>query len=822
MTFLAVSTLILLLILLIVFIMYKNETSEKIETLVRQTEDIRRYLRSYEIVNPNAAESKIPKPETLSESNLSNQNEAEPVIMNEQKNVVSEEIQNEIIIDVEKEFKNTQSQIFQTKADTNQSQTQTNKPEKPKKDWEKLIGENLLVKIAVVVLVLGVSFLIKWAIDNEWINEIGRIAIGFAAGAILMTLGYLSRKNYTAFSSVLTGGGLASFYVSVSFGFQLYHLFSQSTAFILLIIITASAVAMALAYNKKELAIFAILGGFSSPFMVSTGQGNYIVLFTYILILDLGMLSLAYFKKWNFVNIISLVATLILYGAWLGSTWYDEHVPYRNALIFASAFFLIFFLMFIISNLRSREKFSAFEMLFLLLTTFCYYVAGMFIIHEMEPNFKGLFTAGLAIFNLAFLFPLYIKNKVDFNLIFLLAANVVAFLSLTAPVQFNGQYITLFWASESVVLLWISQKSGMKLLRITSVLVFFLTAGSLLMDWYQIYIYPPLDAKPLPILFNKGFITSLAVIISMILNFRLLKNDTYIPVFSKFQGETFKLFNILFILIFMYFALLLEFNYQFNQRISHSTVVIVYTGFYNFVYLTSVLIWAGTKKYRIVFNITAGMIYFAMLMFLIFYGINYSDLLSAYINDEILTPYYLIHLLTAIIAVSGGILVVIFYSAQSGFDDKISKILLWVSIILTLVIFSKELMNIALISNKNLFAESKILNSTLYSYYDIRETIFDSVYRIRFPILWGVCAFVLMIFGMIKDIKDLRIISLALVFVTLGKLLLIDVWEMSQVGRVISFISLGLILLVVAFLYQKLKKIVMGESEEKESTDKND
>jgi uncharacterized membrane protein len=79
-----------------------------------------------------------------------------------------------------------------------------------------------------------------------------------------------------------------------------------------------------------------------------------------------------------------------------------------------------------------------------------------------------------------------------------------------------------------------------------------------------------------------------------------------------------------------------------------------------------------------------------------------------------------------------------------------------------------------------------------------------------------------MIFGMIKDIKDLRIISLALVFVTLGKLLLIDVWEMSQVGRVISFISLGLILLVVAFLYQKLKKIVMGESEEKESTDKND
>jgi uncharacterized membrane protein len=815
-TFLAVVTLIMLLILFISFITFRSDSVQKIDSLLKQTEDIRRYLRSYEIVNPNVVETKVQKEEIKIEPIISVVKEEISEKAEEEKIVVHQEIQPEKIVVPEEKVEKTEPQFIKTETTDKiyqpQNQVKT-QPAKAKNDLEKFIGENLLVKIAVAILVLGVSFLIKWAIDNEWINEIGRVSIGFTAGAALLTLGYVSRKNYNAFSSVLTGGGLAALYVSVTLGFQLYHLFSQSAAFVILILITIASVAMALGYDKRELAVFAILGGFASPFMVATGHGNYIVLFTYIILLDLGMLVLAYFKKWNIVNIISLAATMILYGGWLGSAWYDINVPYRNALLFGSAFFLIFFLMFIISNIREKKKFSAFEMILLLSVTFAYYTAGMFIIHKFHPEYKGLYTICLAVFNFIFLYPLYKKQQVDSNLIFLLTAVVLTFLSLAAPVQLNGQYITLFWAAESVALLWISQKSEMKLIRIASVLVFFLTAGSLLMDWYQIYIDPPVSEKTLPILINKAFITSIVVIISMILNFRLLKNDTFIHVFNKFPAETFKIFNIVFILVFMYFAFMLELNYQLNARVENFHVRNVYIGLYDLIYITGILFWAGINKYHTIFNILIGLTYFALLSFIFFFDIDYADLLQSFVNGEISNHHYFFHLITVLIAVSGGILIIKFYADKAGYDNKITKSFLWISVILVVVIFSRELLNIALISKKQLFIESMKQNQTLYYYEGVKDAIFENVYRIWFPVLWGVCAFALMLLGMRKEVKDLRIIALALVFLTLGKLLLFDVWKMSQVGRVISFISLGLILLIVAFLYQKLKKLVLGDEE---------
>ena len=129
---------------------------------------------------------------------------------------------------------------------------------------------------------------------------------------MLLGVAHKMRKTFVAFSSVLVGGGLAVLYLTIAIAFHDYHIFSQTVAFILMVIITAFAVVLSLGYNRVELAILSILGGFASPFMVSTGEGNYVVLFTYIFILDVGMLVLAYYKKWNLINIVSYVFTVLL------------------------------------------------------------------------------------------------------------------------------------------------------------------------------------------------------------------------------------------------------------------------------------------------------------------------------------------------------------------------------------------------------------------------------------------------------------------------------------------------------------------------------
>src|SRR6185436_1356564 len=135
---------------------------------------------------------------------------------------------------------------------------------------------------------------VKYAIDKDWINEVGRIIIGLACGSLLIGLAHRMRKNYRSFSSVLVGGGLTVFYFTIAFAFHQYQLLSQLSAFIIMVVITAFAVLLSVLYDRMELAILASIGGFITPFLLSTGNNNYVALFSYLGILNTGLIVLAY------------------------------------------------------------------------------------------------------------------------------------------------------------------------------------------------------------------------------------------------------------------------------------------------------------------------------------------------------------------------------------------------------------------------------------------------------------------------------------------------------------------------------------------------
>ncbi|RTY94314.1 DUF2339 domain-containing protein, partial [Flavobacterium bomense] len=262
-------------------------------------------------------------------------------------------------------------------------------------DLEKFIGENLINKIGILILVLGISYFVKYAIDKDWINEPARVGIGMLSGALIMGVAHKLRQKYAAFSSVFVAGAIAIFYFTIGIAFHSYHLFGQTTAFIIMILITVFSCFISLSYNRKELAVLSLIGGFAVPFMISTGQGNYVVLFTYILILNIGILALAYYKKWSIINILSYVFTVILYGAWLFKNL-DEKAPhYLGALLFGFAFYLVFIGVNIINNVRTKGLFSPIELSILASNSFLFYGAGMVVLEQYHPELKGLFTAAL-------------------------------------------------------------------------------------------------------------------------------------------------------------------------------------------------------------------------------------------------------------------------------------------------------------------------------------------------------------------------------------------------------------------------------------------
>ena len=662
-------------------------------------------------------------------------------------------------------------------------------------DLEKFIGENLANKIGIAVLVLGIGFFVKYAIDRDWINEIGRVFIGILCGGILLGTAHWLRKKFTAFSSVLVGGGIAVLYLTIAIAFHEYQLFTQTAAFIIMIGITGFSVIFSLAYNRIELAIVALVGGFASPFIVSTGDGNYIVLFTYLLILDVGMLVLAYYKKWNLVNIVAYAFTVILFGSWLSAGFDDTQVSMvRGALIFVTLFYFVFFAMNVINNLKERTSFNALEFGLLLSTTFLYYAAGTVILNnESGEAFKGLFTAALGVFNFIFAFILYRRANVDKNLVFLLIGLVLTFISLAAPVQLEGNYITLFWAAETVLLLWLSQKSGIRLMKLASLIVMALMIISLIMDWSQIYLNP--QDFDLTIIFNKGYITSIFSLASIVFTYLLLKKE------KQESAENVYLYKMVLSwagVIVLYLANLLELRNQLDQAdLTYSTQTVI-IGTYNMLFILGLLL--VEKRVALQKNIQKAFSFLgfaAMAFYLIYYHGEIVSARDGYLLYAEPSTGFLFHyiLIILLLLITGITLPKI--QQQKEFNLITYNFYSWFYVFFFVFLASAELdHSVLLLANVTTETQSHILLQN---------------HKIGYPILWGVTSFILIAIGLKTKKKHLRIISLTLFLVTLLKLFFVDIRGISEGGKIAAFISLGVLLLVVSFMYQRLKKLLLDD-----------
>jgi uncharacterized membrane protein len=397
-------------------------------------------------------------------------------------------------------------------------------PREPEKSWfetfkdnnpdlEKFIGENLINKIGILILVLGISFFVKYAIDKDWINETARVGIGILAGSLVMGVAHKLRQNYKAFSSVMVAGAISIFYFTIAIAFHDYHLFSQTVAFAIMVIITAFSTFVSVNYDRQELAVLSLIGGFAVPFMVSTGAGNYVVLFTYIAILNIGILGIAYYKKWNLVTILSFGFSYLLLSSWYYKELYADKLPHQGAFVFATLYYFIFSIVVVLNNVRKKGEFSNIDYFMIIANTFVYFGLGMGILHNWGIEFKGLFTLSLAIYNLIYAIILFKKFGLDKNAVYLLIGLVLTFVTLTIPIQFNGNQITLFWAAEAVLLFWLSQKSKISLFKLGAMVVQFLSIISLIIDWDKQYRFSNYD---LSILVNPIFITGIVVLASLL------------------------------------------------------------------------------------------------------------------------------------------------------------------------------------------------------------------------------------------------------------------------------------------------------------------
>jgi len=683
-------------------------------------------------------------------------------------------------------------------------------------DLEKFIGENLINKIGIAILVLGIGYFVKFAIDQDWINEIGRVFIGILAGGLLIGLAHRLRNTLAAFSSVLVGGGLAVLYFTIAIAFHEYGLFSQTAAFLIMVVITGFSILLSVSYNRVELAVISIIGGFATPFMLSTGAGNYQVLFTYILILNVGMLVLAYLKGWRILNVIAYIFTIILFGGWLSTRVVGlKDAPYLGALVFGTVFYIIFFLMNIINNLKEKARFSPAEISILLSNTFLYFAAGMLVLGNLQNGlYRGLFTVAIAVFNFGFAFVLFRNQKADRNLIYLLIGLVVTFISLAVPIQLEGNYITMFWALEAVLLLWFAQKSGLRLVSAGSVIVLGLMVLSLVMDWLAIYLNYAPKAINLPVLLNKGFMTSFISVVSIAAIIRLLRAQKEPISFRWFQIAVPGYYRTLTLAltIIVYLALALELSYQLNIYVASAPARSILTGTYNLASITGLFLFARYQRQPVHLAVIMLLGLVGVIAYLIIYNSAVMNLLESHLlyNAPGMVGFYL-HYISLFLVAFIMYFLVRNREVLAPFAPKAPNLIYWLLAFVLVFIASSELLHHVVyfkFPSTNLTTLSPALQAAAYEHY---EQLTRQTNKVGFPILWGLCAFALMYIGLQKKNKSLRIISLSLFTLTLLKLFMYDIRGISEGGKIAAFISLGVLLLVISFMYQNIKRLILAD-----------
>jgi uncharacterized membrane protein len=665
-------------------------------------------------------------------------------------------------------------------------------------DMEKFIGENLFNKIGIAVLVFGIAFFVKYAIDKDWINEYGRVAIGLLCGITLVSLAHKLRNTYRSFSSVLAGGGIAVFYFTIALAFHQYHIISQLAAFIIMIVITGFAVALSVLYNKLELAVIAVAGGFLTPFLVSTGQGNYKVLFTYLIILNLGLLALARFKKWPLVNILALFFTIIIYGGWMLYTFTFSNAtpPHLNALLFATAFYIIFIGSNTLFNISKKLSFKAFDFFIVLLINITYYAAGMIILQQWHGgDYKGIFTICLGAINLSMAVYCFRLRNVDKNLLYLLIGLALSYLSLTAPVQLQGHSITLFWCAEMVLLLWLYQRSQIRLFKIGSLIITVLMCISLGMDWQYA---DGATIGLMPVIFTnlKGIATNITAIAAFAAYGTLLHRKKTTPEYMDDISTTAAtIFCFVAAAALTYLTCYFGINLYFVKGQSY-TLPNVYHQIITYVAVLIILFAFKNKPGKFFIYLQLAL---ALIAFLFYFG---SSFLIEELRLEVLAcKYKMIHLLMHWFGVL--LLCTVLFSVIQLI--RANKTLLTKSI--NNLSWAISIAAILLLSFEGMQLYTTMLNGITDS-----DVLTHQYKKAGLTITWGLCSFALMWLGMRYKYKTLRIISIVLFAVALIKLFLFDIRNISPGGKIAAFIMLGILLLIVSFMYQRLKKILIDET----------
>ncbi|MHC4777551.1 MAG: DUF2339 domain-containing protein [Planctomycetota bacterium] len=376
---------------------------------------------------------------------------------------------------------------------------------------EQAIGQRWITWAGAVVLILAAGFFVKYAFDHKWLGPTGRVVLGILSGLVSAGAGeYFLRKKMDALGQGLLGLGMAILYVSLYATYGIYGLLPQTIVFAFMVLVTAGGMAVAVLRNTAALSFLAVLGGFLTPLMLQSGEDPRDYLFGYLAILDLGVLAVALFKRWRILEILAFAGTWAFFIGWYHVHYVPESmVP---ASIWVALFTSIFLTLPNVFHLRNRTPLLGERFVMAVVNAGLSMGLAYTILYESAKTALGLWALALSAAYLVLGSLVRRRIEEDGRAVFALVALSLFFVIASVPIFFDMHVVTILWALQAPVLLYLAYKYDYFPARIAAVLPFLLAAGRVFtIHWPLHGDTAPWDFTPLV---NRDFGSGLLVVLS--------------------------------------------------------------------------------------------------------------------------------------------------------------------------------------------------------------------------------------------------------------------------------------------------------------------
>ncbi len=659
---------------------------------------------------------------------------------------------------------------------------------KEKTSWEQFIGEQLLSKIGIAIVLIGVGIGAKYAIDHNLIGEVGRVLSGFAIALVLGGFAFFFRQKYRSFSAVLASGSIAVAYFMTYAAYSFYQLIPSSVAFGCLLILVLIAVFLAMYYEMAIIAHLGLLGAYILPPLVSDGSKHISYYLLYMLIINIGMMFISIARKWPTIQYPIIVWTSFIFLFWFNTDFSYKTSDPSIAAPYLLAFFALFVFGIVGRNHWKKEALVGHQLVQLVLVGICYFGAVGFVL-DKSPIWETVLynVIGVGVYYLnKVLFER--ENRLEFKRIFQ-ALSLFGLSNLLT--SFCGDYSYIYVMITGVLLLfWLSKEIERNLEEVIGIVLLALASLSVLIEM----VIRSFSREILPFYENELFITIGLSVFAMGITFAMLSR--YQPEYYKqIAWKTAGVFALFFLLFVGFYGIHLNAEY-----VTETTLLVGKTA-----NIKEIMEAAETLS---CYNDSIYLWQYAWVSVSIGISIAFRKWILR--RDETFSPG---------LAILGNILL---GAALLGMTSSISNIetlvengSYWDSFNLAhYVLFAGVLVSILIAQTQKEQENWTRVISLLFILWMLSLELvqwsfvsgFGAGYKILLSLLWASFAITMIVIGIKKKQAIMRITAMAILGGTIVKMFFYDLSTLSTIYKTIVFIAIGGLLLIGAYFYQSLSK----------------